>query len=257
MITCKSILLVTDADNTLWDTNSIYAEAQLSLLSDIEEVVGRQCQVPERLAFVRRLDQGLALKHELHLRYPSALLASAVENALRGYPTEQAIDSALRLDHISAVVQRFGRHLDRFEERIRNSTPSLRQGVRDFFCQLDTNTLWLIVATETDSGRCNSVLQHHDLTRNVQDVVSGLKTPMFYGDISARYPATIRFSVGDQLDRDIAPAKHAKFITVYFPGEFIPFWSPSAASVSPDYEISSFAELGSIISSRTSDLLEP
>jgi len=249
--------LVTDADNTLWDTNSIYAEAQLSFLSDIEKVVGQECQVPERLAFVRRLDQGLALKHEMHLRYPSAHLAAAVENALLGYPTEQAIDSALRLNNVTVFAQRFGRQLDRFEERIRNRTPSLRQGVGDFLRQLDTRNLWLVVATETDSRRCYSVLQHHDLTHCVQDVVSGLKTPKFYDDISARYASTIKFSVGDQLDRDISPAMDAGFITIYFPSEFTPFWSPSAVSVSPDYEISSFAELDSIISSRTSDLLEP
>ena len=253
----KQVLLVTDADNTLWDTNSIYAEAQLCLLAGIEEVVGQACQTKERLAFVRQLDQGLALKHELHLRYPIAHLASAVERALLGYPTEQAIETALRLEDASSVAQRFDRHLDRFEERVRNCTPPLRQGVTNFFRQFDTSTLVLIVATETDSRRCTSVLQHHGLTRYVQDVVSGMKTPMFYGDLSARYPATIRFSVGDQLDRDIAPAKQAKFTTVYFPSEFIPLWSPTVKSVSPDYEFSSFVDLGSIIASRIGNLLQP
>jgi putative hydrolase of the HAD superfamily len=53
--------------------------------------------------------------------------------------------------------------------------------------------------------------------------------------------------IGDQLDRDILPAKEAGLITIYLPGGFRPKWSPLAGGPHPDYEIASFWEAVDII----------
>jgi putative hydrolase of the HAD superfamily len=55
------------------------------------------------------------------------------------------------------------------------------------------------------------------------------------------------FMVGDQLDRDIALAKHAKFHTIYFPGGFKPSWTPTEDGVAPEYRITTFAEIPAIL----------
>jgi putative hydrolase of the HAD superfamily len=53
--------------------------------------------------------------------------------------------------------------------------------------------------------------------------------------------------VGDQLDRDIAPAKEAGLTTIYFPSGFKPKWMPLEAEVRPDFKIESFAEVPAIV----------
>jgi hypothetical protein len=47
--------------------------------------------------------------------------------------------------------------------------------------------------------------------------------------------------VGDQLDRDIEPAKAAGFVTAWFPGGFTPRWS-SNRSDAADLQITNFDE---------------
>ncbi len=53
--------------------------------------------------------------------------------------------------------------------------------------------------------------------------------------------------VGDQLDRDIGPAKEAGLTTIYFPGGFSPRWAPAEESVGPAFRVSSFAEVPEIV----------
>jgi len=63
-----------DADNTLWDTDGVFADAQLALLKELEDHLGVQFPEPDRLAFVRAIDQGLAERHHEGLRYPPRFL---------------------------------------------------------------------------------------------------------------------------------------------------------------------------------------
>lgn len=65
------------------------------------------------------------------------------------------------------------------------------------------------------------------------------------------------FMVGDQLDRDIVPAKQAGAVTIYFQGNFRPSWAPDADEVVPDYTVSSFADVPALIQAHdfsTADL---
>jgi putative hydrolase of the HAD superfamily len=48
--------------------------------------------------------------------------------------------------------------------------------------------------------------------------------------------------VGDQIDRDIEPAKAAGFETVYFPSAFLSYWNVNQQSTA-DHQISRFDEL--------------
>ena len=71
-----------DADNTLWDTDGVFADAQLALLNELEDRLGVQFPEPDRLAFVRAIDQGLAERHHEGLRYPPRFLIKALALAL-------------------------------------------------------------------------------------------------------------------------------------------------------------------------------
>src|SRR5688572_22419936 len=84
------MIILADADNTLWDTNAVFRDAQLQLLVRIEAEVGSLCPSEDRLGFVRVYDQALAQRHHLHLRYPPQLLVRSIEAGMAGVPIEQA-----------------------------------------------------------------------------------------------------------------------------------------------------------------------
>ncbi len=62
------------------------------------------------------------------------------------------------------------------------------------------------------------------------------------------------FVVGDQLDRDIAPAREAGMKTIYFPGGFHPEWAPAVENVLPDASVSSFLEVCQTLKARIRSL---
>ena len=104
--TLPRITLFVDADNTLWDTDRVFADAHLGLLAKIEKTTKlRSVTGPDRLAFVRAVDQALAERHHDGLRYPPRLLAQALGEALDGLTAERAARRAL-LDGSAAVVPR-------------------------------------------------------------------------------------------------------------------------------------------------------
>ena len=74
-----------DADNTLWDTNGVYGQAQLALLAAVETRVDQRAPAKDRLAWLRGIDQALAERHHAGLRYPPRLLAKATALALSGH----------------------------------------------------------------------------------------------------------------------------------------------------------------------------
>ena len=83
-------IVFVDADNTLWDTNAVYAEAQLAMLTTVEQCVGRLLLVQDRLDWLRAIDQALAERHHAGLRYPPRLLAQATALALTGHKASTA-----------------------------------------------------------------------------------------------------------------------------------------------------------------------
>jgi putative hydrolase of the HAD superfamily len=85
-----------DADNTLWGTDAVFAEAQERLLDRVEEACAASANMPNRLHFIREVDQALAERHHLSLKYPPVLLAQALALALAGDPPDRAAVSVWR-----------------------------------------------------------------------------------------------------------------------------------------------------------------
>ena len=242
----QKVLLVTDADNTLWDTDAIYAAAQLKLLATIEAVSQRNCGAHDRLAFVRRIDQGIAYRHPLHLRYPPNCLIVALSARIDGVPVETAITNALHAGEIP-TENRFKAAERAFLEHTTHTVPNLRVGVTEFFQTELSKRLTVVIATEGSARRCWAILEAHGLDDRVQSIESGSKTEGLYARIAANHEDPHRVAVGDQTDRDIAGARDAGFITVLFPSAFNPEWVVNNAA-QPDFTITSFAQILEIIS---------
>ena len=163
--------LFTDADNTLWDTNSVFAAAQVGLLRDIESEV--RLTAPEAsdegLAFVRRIDQ---------------------------------------------------------------------EGLAD----LRRSAVPVTVLTEASLGRCAALIEAHGLSRFISGIRSVRKDAGAYRALREHADEVRLVMVGDQLDRDVNAAKRAGFLTIFFPGGFVPSWN-GCSSVTADHEIQRYDEI--------------
>lgn len=90
-----SAWIYTDADNTLWDTNALFMQAQLALLNAAEQFSGARAPHDNGLEYVRQFDQAIASFHHSRLRYPPALLLRALQEGLKGSSAKDAAQSAL------------------------------------------------------------------------------------------------------------------------------------------------------------------
>lgn len=242
-------LLVTDADNTLWDTDAVYARAQLDLLMRVEESCKFTLHSTDRLSFVRMLDQKLACQHPLGLRYPPQLLVEAIATSGAGKHAESTHSIAADSEAYHASVNKIAAD---FLARVSTEIPSLRPGVSKTLPLLTASGVKIVVFTEGDPNRCERLLTEHNLRSHISSITAVKKTVEAYEAIlRANSKRNDPIMVGDQLDRDIAIAQGAGFKTVYFPGTFEPEWVRTV-EVRPDYVISSFDEILDIVHLRRS-----
>ncbi len=238
-----------DADNTLWDTDRVYADAQRSMLTEVEAATQRAYRGDDRLAFVREVDQAIAERHHSGLRYPPGLLAHALALKLAGESTSAAVRRVLReTGYGEALNAEIAKQIeDRFLSALK-APPLLRAGVARALPILHRQGCLILVVTEGARDRVERTLDLYGLSTWVDRIVEAPKQTNLYQRVArlSRAP-TPMFMVGDQLQRDIAPAKAAGLRTVYFPSGFRPRWEPAENSVTPDYRIDSFDEIPPLV----------
>ncbi len=247
-------VLFLDADNTLWDTNGVYSAAQMRLLSQVEQHVGRVADVSDRLAYLRTFDQGLAERHHAGLRYPPRFLVKALALALTGMAERDAIrrswsggpnDERLPKDFTDRVVEQFLHDL--------HQTPTLRSGVQECLARLSEQPLSLRIITEGHRERVEKVARDHDIASCFSQITEIQKNQHTFARLlTAAGNPRLAFMVGDQLDRDIQPAIEAGLATIYFPSAFRPKWEAQEINVQPGYHISSFSEVPDIMEQELS-----
>lgn len=236
-------LLLTDADNTLWDTNAVYAKAQLHLLEKIESYVGHSIGTGNRLGFVRGIDQSLALQHAKGLRYPPILLAASILSVGFGEASsEEAVSLSLAGRLSSTLAEQFATEL---YNELDTSLPALRLGVRETLSELNYKGVRIVVLTEGEEGRCASLLRRHNITEYISGLKCVRKTLAVYRELKSDWSGST-YMVGDQLDVDVKLSRNAGFNSIYFPSEFVPSWIADLDNKA-DFTIASYAELLAIL----------
>lgn len=169
--------LFADADNTLWDTDKVFSEAQLSLLGSIESVTSQKAPTQDRLAFVRELDQFIAEKHHARLRYPPRLLVRAVALALAGATPQVAAKMAWSntSKNLTAIDPILEEKIEQQFFRDLKSLPQLREGVAQGLPELSILGCRIVVFTEGSREKCDLVLRHYDLRQYFDQIFEGPK----------------------------------------------------------------------------------
>ena len=242
-----SVSLFTDADNTLWETDAVYTKAQLNLLKDVENSIGKQGPTEDRLEFLRDLDQRLAAKHHLNLSYPVKYLVRALALSIAGEGLSASVNKSLS-GEVSGIKRSIAKSIEnRFFDAIINTIPELRPGVASTLKQLHEYNIPIVVVTEGKPDRCQKLLTDHKINEVVSSIVYGSKNVSLYKRLMAKNTSQVKFMIGDQLDRDIEPAQKAGFKTIYYPGGFWPKWLPAEGVVQPDHCISNFKDIIPIV----------
>lgn len=119
--------LFTDADNTLWDTDAVFATAQLEMLREMKLSTGYDAPDDEdrALAFLRIVDQRIAAVHPDHLRYPPGLLAQGLALVLAGKDIAEMVELVTRPD--AKIAGEFAQVQAQFLDSVKR-IPSLREG---------------------------------------------------------------------------------------------------------------------------------
>lgn len=238
-----------DADNTLWDTDTVFARAQLGLLGAVETAMGVALSDLDRLAFLRAIDQAIAVRHHAGLRYPPQLLVRATELALGGMKADEAARTAWRGgasyslsdSDVVTIEQHFLSDLA--------ATPQPRPGATEGLNKLEQMGCLLLIVTEGPKAKFERIADRLELAKFFDRIIEGHKGPELYRRVLSLTRASApAYMIGDQLDRDIKPAKDAGLATIYFPGGFRPRWAPDEDSIQPDYIISSLDEVPAIVS---------
>lgn len=236
--------LFTDADNTLWDTDAVYARAQLALLASFRRHLQLPPAEPDELglAFLRRVDQSIAARHPDGLRFPPQLLGAALRRVLQGEPLDSLDLKALARDDVStfaSIIEEYGSDL--------GERPALRVGVVAGLSAIAQAGISTTVVTEGNRERCLALLDLHGLSSYVQNYVSFRKSAEAYRSLRQKFG--LGLMVGDQIDRDILYSAQAGFRTCYFPSGFAPAWTKDLV-VKPDHRISDYSEVTPLVLDR-------
>jgi putative hydrolase of the HAD superfamily len=198
---------------------------------------------------VRQIDQAIAERHHLGLRYPHRLLAQAVVRVLAGEAIESAAkaiwkgaggDDVLPKDDAAAIETKFITDL--------RGRPALLPGVEAGLKRLHASGALILVLTEGNRGRVLRTASEYGLVASFDRVIELPKVARLYERVlrlTGRPKQS--FMVGDQLQRDIAPAKAAGLTTIYIPGRFRPRWEPDEDAVGPSYRVERFDQAAEII----------
>ncbi len=252
-----SFIIIFDADNTLWDTNAIFQEAQFAILKDFQDA-GWLTNFQSRLGELRRIDNLLMQRHRkneysfddlviaLSLFYNQNLSEDiAVSLALerRG----ESLDSST-LAVVTKAKQKFFQKL----EGIPNLLPGVQEVLNILYeHRLRNRNLATVLFSEGKAERLDPVMLTHNFKEKsyFDEIVIGQKSPESFKKAAQTVSfenegnAPIVVVVGDSLKRDIQPANEAGFVTVYIPGGFQGNEKPKLINEEPNFTIRNIYQL--------------
>jgi putative hydrolase of the HAD superfamily len=233
------IWIYSDADNTLWDTDALYAQAQLSLLSEAEKLAGRLASCSDRLDFVRNFDQAIAALHHAGLKYPPALLLRALKDGIHGLEPSKAARRVLSEGATPADAESFS--LEKYSTAL-SGMPPLLAGVKEGLHLAARAKVPVHVVTEGSLQLAKQRLQALGISELVASVLSATKSAELYTRLAQRALPSRSIMIGDQPDRDVHAARVGGMEAVLVPSRFRPAWTRAIGSEATNRQTDNFQD---------------
>lgn len=235
-------LIVFDGDNTLWDTNEVFLNAQLEFIDCLSEN-GIQVGHSEGIIKLREIDQGLIGllgRAEYDFVYLWRALVNHYEHGKMNISQDE-LQVPLKGEDIP--VQRFLQRLTDMPQLL----PEAKDTVRALNASLRLQGHCLIgIFSEGKLSRLRRVFEHHsDLITLMDFVAVGAKTPENYLAIvnDAGMQHSSKMMVGDSIRKDIEPAHLAGYTTVFIPSRYVEQNAGVEASVRADFTLGALQDL--------------
>jgi putative hydrolase of the HAD superfamily len=223
--------IYTDADNTLWDTDALYANAQLALLSAAEDIAKKRSPSDDRLAFVRAYDQEIAAQHHSGLRYPPALLIRALVSGVDGQSVQDAARTVLSTG--SVATQDESRALRAYSQILSGVPPILPSVKMGLELARDAG-IPVYVVSEGSIELVRSRLRDLEIEPLTAGALAATKTAELYSRLIQRAAPKRAVMIGDQPDKDIQLAHKAGMLTILVHGRFRPVWTQAMTATGAD-----------------------
>jgi putative hydrolase of the HAD superfamily len=231
--------IYTDADNTLWDTDAVFARAQLALLSSAEQITGLVAPQNDGLAYLRQFDQAIARRHHSGLRYPPALLAQALVLGLRGGTPDAVASQVVMTGSMPSPAETSA--VTAFNECIAQ-LPALLPGVAEGLKLANSLSVPVYVVTEGPLEIARQRLERLGLDIGIAGTLSAPKSRDLYCRLVEKAKPHKAVMIGDQSDRDIRFAHESGMNTILVPSRFQPAWQSSDDIKLADAVVNNFFE---------------
>ena len=253
-------LLIFDADNTLWDTNAVFREAQLALLRPFAEHVPN-LSPEEEFVTLREIDR-LLFQRLGKFEYDFRILATAIAHFhLQGLSVEDAVcgamegtDGALSPSDIALVDQAHQDYSVALQviPPLLPDTRHVLQTLREKRSLQDGLALTLF--SEGDPDRLERILMAHGFAgTNVFDATHiGPKSKESFTRFQEIGQGFLNLTngsssqtvvIGDSLKREIKCGNQIGATTVYIPAGFMGAELPTVDDEKPAYTLSRLGEL--------------
>jgi len=266
---CAGLILVIDGDNTLWDSNKVFENAQRWLLRSLRRARPRD---PTTLSFeqLRKVDE-LLIRESGCQEYDFQLLVLALMFLQKGMTETGAVSFALPKlrEHPSSVDVKLATKITQaFRLRLQEIPPLLPSVSRSLkeLLQLKTcykGRLALILLSEGDEGRIRPTLECHFGKSEVFDVlkiverksVDTLRAVQIQGSKVLESEAGCSriqsqlMVVGDSIESDIVPGNLVGAITIYIPGGYRGVEVFTSDKKRPQRVLTSFRQLPELVES--------
>jgi putative hydrolase of the HAD superfamily len=222
-------VILADADNTLWDTDAVFMAAQSRMLDCVEAETGIVVPASDRLSWLRTYDQAIASIDHRHLKYPPAMLVEALVMGLRSVTAAAAAKSLVSGASRPTLLQATRDAIVDEYIRLLRTKPALLPGVRSGLELARRGDLEVWVLTEGAADQQRQRVEHHGLASLVNGVSEVRKSTEQFDRQRKRFAPRRVFVIGDQPDRDIAPARMGGCTAILVASRFRPGWHADEA----------------------------
>lgn len=253
-------IAIFDGDNTIWDTNEVFTLAQKNILSSLK-INGFPADPEGDFQTLREVDDLLIAAFSGKREYPIEFLALSLIHKFSGTEVNNVddvqkiinSDPSKHLDLAKSIEQEFILSL--------KTIPKLLPGAIEAFerIALQGRTL-LVLYSEGRQSRLEAICEYYGMKKHFHCIFIDDKSIEGWNRIKSKSldefqkhfqtssgPTNTIFVIGDLLNVDIKNGNLIGATTIYKPGGYKGFQTPTADIEKPVYSVSSFKEVADII----------
>lgn len=252
-------IIIFDGDNTLWDSNKVFKNAQLNLLYSLKKA-GLRIRPNKELGGLREIDD-LLVKYIQEYEYDFRILAQSLFLIFSGIERdkENAIRTAISMVKNGSISKA---SLDAYKIFIKEKgeVPPLFNSVKSTLNKVKTTGNYiLMLKSEGEQKRIAKILNSTSLRNLFDKVIIDKKNKKTYEraksigisiwkkKLGKMGITPLIIVVGDILSRDIYFGNEVNAITIYKPGGYKGTETPKSKKETPNFTIRQLQELPSLI----------